>query len=486
MPRSWSAAAARRLGLKTAAFRDWLIGGYLKACRRVPSDWAIRRALSALEATARFEGDTPSIFVRVGHDGSGSGSPCYVDMADPGGQAIRIGPEGWTVVDNPCVHFRRRQAYLPLPTPSREGSIDLLRPYVNLNDRDFRLLIVWMAAALRPVGPYPVLAIYGDQGSTKTTLAKVTRMLIDPHARSLRAQPRSTRSLMAAAVNVWLLAYDNLGVLPDWLSDGLCLLSTGGTFDGKTSLANDEGSVIHVQRPVILNGMEEFVARGDLADRSVFLHLPPIATTKRRCEIEFWAAFQQDYPRILGGLFDAVAGGMREMPSVRLTALPRMADFAAFAEAVGRSLGWPADTAISDYNDNRREASMSQLEDSPLAAFLLDLGPDYLNNWSGSPSLLYKDLTSLAGNTAESPRWPKSPAALTVELRRIAPQLAVHGILAHSRRSHNGRIWTVTRDRKVANEDVDLRNPMSDEPIVAHDQFGLKPNDPENRQHPTV
>ena len=281
------------LALKTAAFRDWLIGGYLKACRRVPSDWAIRRALAALEATARFEGDTPSIFVRVGHDGSGSGSPCYVDLADPGGQAIRIGPEGWTVVDNPCVHFRRRQAYLPLPTPSREGSIELLRPYVNLNDRDFRLLIVWMAAALRPVGPYPVLAIYGDQGSTKTTLAKVIRMLIDPHARSLRAQPRSTRSLMAAAVNVWLLAYDNLGVLPDWLSDGLCLLSTGGTFDGKTSLANDEGSVIHVQRPVILNGMEEFVARGDLADRSVFLHLPPIATTKRRCEIEFWAAFQR-------------------------------------------------------------------------------------------------------------------------------------------------------------------------------------------------
>ncbi len=31
-----------------------------------------------------------------------------------------------------------------------------------------------------------------------------------------------------------------------------------------------------------------------------------------------------------------------------------------------------------------------------------------------------------------------------------------------------------------------LANPMSDEPIVAHDQSGLEPNDPENRQHPAV
>ncbi|MFI5454554.1 MAG: hypothetical protein ACHRXM_03800, partial [Isosphaerales bacterium] len=50
-------------------------------------------------------------------------------------------------------------------------------------------------------------------------------------------------------------------------------------------------------------------------------------------------AFHQDYPRILGGLLDAVAGGLRELPSVRLTELPRMADFAKFAEAVGRKLG---------------------------------------------------------------------------------------------------------------------------------------------------
>ena len=51
------------------------------------------------------------------------------------------------------------------------------------------------------------------------------------------------------------------------------------------------GSAIHAQRPVILNGIEEFVGRGDLSDRCVFLNLPSIAPSKRRREDEFWDAF---------------------------------------------------------------------------------------------------------------------------------------------------------------------------------------------------
>jgi len=89
----------------------------------------MRRVLARLEAAARFEGGTPSIFVRVGHHGTGNGSACYLDRADPGGQAVKIGPEGWSVVNHPSVHFRRPEGQLPLPIPSREGSIELLRPY---------------------------------------------------------------------------------------------------------------------------------------------------------------------------------------------------------------------------------------------------------------------------------------------------------------------------------------------------------------------
>jgi len=446
--------------LRSAVFRSWLIDRYLRACREVPSDWAIRRVLGALEATARFEGGTPSIFIRVGHDGNSNGnaSDCYLDLGDPSGHAVKIGPEGWSVVEHPPVHFRRPAEYLPLPAPSRDGSIELLRPYVNLTEADFRLLIVWMAAAIRPVGPYPVLTLYGETGAAKTTLARIVRLLIDPHATPLRGEPRDTRGLMRSTMNRWLLAYDNIRVIPDWLSDALCLLSTGGAFDVHASFSGDEQRVIHAQRPVILNGIEEFVGRSDLSDRSLFLHLPPVAPGKRLCEDRFWQLFNQDYPRILGGLLDAVAGGLRELPSVELAELPRMADFAAFAEAVGRNLGWPAGTVLSDYNDNRCDAAVTHIEESPVASFLLEWAHE-LNDWSGTPTELLAQLNTLVEKKVRALRqWPKAPSALARELRRNAPHLRLHGISVAFERNREKRLITLTKTNRPAKMPSRLSN----------------------------
>ena len=121
------------------------------------------------------------------------------------------------------------------PQPSREGSIELLRPFVNASDRHFRLLVAWMASALRPVGPYPILALYGEQAAAKSTLARVIRLLIDPQAAPLLTVPRGTRDLMVTGHNGWLLAYDNISVINDQVSDGLCMVSTGGAFAGVRS-----------------------------------------------------------------------------------------------------------------------------------------------------------------------------------------------------------------------------------------------------------
>jgi hypothetical protein len=300
-----------------------------------------------------------------------------------------------------------------------------------------------MAAALRPVGPYPILALYGEQGSAKSTLARVIRLLVDPHATPVLTEPGDARDLVARAVNGWLLAYDNLSVIPRRISDALCMLATAGGFAHGAS-STENGGVIQAQRPVILSGIDEFVARGDLADRSVFLDLLPFTTGKRRCEIEFWNAFHHDYPRILGGLLDAVAGGLRQQPSLQLADLPRMADFAAFAEAVGRGLGWPAGTVLSDYRQNRRQATAMQLEDSPVGNLLLEQAR-YMEDWTGTITDLFDKLGALAGKRlVASSRWPKSPLSLSKELRRVAAQLRTHDIFITFRRSSDRRFITVS------------------------------------------
>jgi len=443
-------------GIRSTAFRDWLVDGYVSAYHRLPPQRAVNRVLEALEAHARFEVDTPPVYVRVGRDQDEFESSYYLDLGDLTGHAIKICASGWSVVEKPSINFRRPQGLLPLPVPCRDGSIALLRPFVNLVESDFHLLIGWMAAALRPAGPYSVLAIHGEHGSTKSTLAQVARQLIDPQTAPLLAEPRSTRDLMVTAVNGWLLAYDNVSNLPSWLSDGLCRLASGGGFATRALFSNEERNVIYAQRPIILNGIDEFVHKADLADRAVFLHLPPIISGGRREEVEFWGSFRELQPRILGGLLDAVVGALRELPSVRLADLPRMADFARFGEAVGRGLGWPPGTFLSAYLENRREATVSSLEDSILATILLEeleLSDGWLN-WTASPTeMLDKFTRRVEKRVAASGRWPKNARMLGNELRRLAPHLREHGIFISFGKNRKSR--TVTIKSGPGSDDAD-------------------------------
>jgi hypothetical protein len=430
------------------AFRDWLIKSFRTEFGVVPSDFAVRRALSVVEANARFDDATPSVHIRVAGETDGSERSCYFDLGDPSGRAIWIIGQDWEVVDRPPVNFRRPAGMLPLPIPRHDGSIELLRPFVNLNDTSFRLLVAWLAAAMLPEGPYPILTIHGEHGAAKSTLTKVARLLIDPQISPVLAEPRSTRDLMVTAVNGWLLAYDNISAIPTWLSDGLCRLATGGGFASRTLQSNDQKSVIYAQRPVILNGIDAFVRRDDLADRCVFLHLEPIADISRRAEGEFWRAFNADYPAILGGLLDAVAGGLGRLPSIQLAALPRMADFACLGEAVGRGLGWKEGEFLSAYAENRQATTLATLEDSVLADLIIlsaDLGG--LRNYTRSATDMLRSFASdVEPRVRASARWLKSPRAFADELRRLAPALRTQGIYVEFGRTNDKRLITINAD----------------------------------------
>src|SRR5262249_53634379 len=130
---------------------------------------------------------------------------------------------------------------------------------------------------------------------------------------------KEPRDLMIAASNSWIVAMDNLSAMWNWLSDALCRLSTGGAFATRTLYSNDEETFLDAMRPAILTGITDFVSRGDLIDRSLFLHLPVIPEENRRLERELWPDFDRQAPRLLGALLDAVAGGLRILPQIKLS-----------------------------------------------------------------------------------------------------------------------------------------------------------------------
>lgn len=410
--------------IRAKGFRRWLARRFFETTGGAPSSEALQSALNVIEANAHFNAPERMIHVRVaGFDGQ-----LYLDLGDPQWRAVEIDATGWRVIDNPPVRFRRAAGTQALPAPTAGGSINSLRSFLNVrSDDDFVLAVAWALACLRDRGPYPVMALSGEQGSAKSTFSAILRALLDPNTAPLRALPREDRDLFIAANNGHVLAFDNVSGLPAWISDTLCRLATGGGFAVRQLYSDQEEVLFDAARPVILNGIEDIVTRPDLADRALFLTLEPIPEERRRSEKELWAAFESERPRILGVLLDAAAKGLAMLPQTTLDKLPRMADFALWATACETAL-WPAGTFWSAYCGNRDEAVEGVIDGDPIAAAVRAIMATR-TEWTGTASELLGALAEVAGErVAKSKAWPDSPRGLSGRLRRAATFLRKIGI----------------------------------------------------------
>jgi hypothetical protein len=362
------------------------------------------------------------VFVRVGE----ADNKLYLDLCDKAWRAVEIDGDGWRVIDKPPVRFRRSSGMTPLPEPERGGSITDLRKFLNVkSDADFVMVVSWLLAAFRNRGPYPVLVLTGEQGSAKSTLSAILRSLIDPNVAPLRSLPREIRDLFIAANNGHALVFDNLSSLPDWLSDALCRLATGGAFAVRQNYTDQDEVLFDAVRPIILNGIEDVATKGDLVERSIVSMLTPIDESKRKTEAELWASFEAARPRLLGALLNAVSRGIKRLPQTTMEKLPRMADFALWATACETEFCPPGTTFNSAYSSNRDNAVEIAIEASPLAAAIRSLMAGRTGTeWTGTSTQLLADLASVAGEGATKSRaWPKVPNALSSKLRRAAPDL---------------------------------------------------------------
>ncbi len=412
-----------RIGSK--AFKYWLQRKFWMVMRTAPNAQALQDAIGVLRGQAIFDGQLRETAVRI----SGNDDCIWLDLANEKWQAVRIDANGWLIVDNPDVTFVRPRGVLPLPTPIRGGSLDELRKLVNVvEDTDWMMIIGWLVAALRPRGPYPVLSINGEQGSAKSTLCRILRSLIDPNKAALRSAPRDERDLMIAGSNGHFVALENLSKIPDWLSDALCRLSTGGGFGTRELFSDGEEKLFEGQRPVLLNGITELCTRSDLLDRAICVSLSAIPDSRRTTESDLWARFDAIRARTLGALLDALSQACSARAEVRLTSLPRMADFATWVVAAEPALPWKPGAFLSAYQGNRATANESAIESSILSGPLISF-MEGRDEWQGTATELKIALEEQAGErVVKSKDWPKQPHLLSGEIKRIAPNLRRTGL----------------------------------------------------------
>ena len=387
----------------------------------------LKDAIDTLAALAGHDRPEYKVWIRTAeHEGS-----IFIDLGDPEWRAIEVTPRGWHIVLHAPVRFIRAAGMKALPEPQRGGTIEELRPLVNAGtEENFRLMIGWLLAAMRPAGPFPVLALSGEQGSAKSSVSRYLRSLVDPSTAGLRAAPEEIRDFMITARNSWLVAWDNISHIREWESDALCRLSTGGAFSTRALWTDDEEVLFDAQRPVVLNGISTLPTRGDLLDRAVLINLPSIpekGAGKKREQSEIDQEFAAATPRIYGALLDAMSCGLRRLPETHLDRLPRMADFAMWVVACEKALPWPAGGFMEAYDENRGSVHELAIDATLVGPAIIQLLRER-GEFHGTATELKSALEEIVGEeTRRRKGWPQSPAWISKHLARLAPNLRALG-----------------------------------------------------------
>jgi putative DNA primase/helicase len=443
---AWATVGGRHYPVQSTDFRHWLARRVYETNGESASVYKLEELVGAYAAEGLFSGPEHSVHLRTARHAD----VVWLDLADAEGRAVRIDKEGWRIVRAREVtpKFFRTPNMRALPDPLREGAdASHLRKLLNLPDEDtFRLLLTWLSFAMVPDQPYPIIAVSGPAGAAKSSFAEVVWTTIDPNEVPLAGMPRG-QDLVAYAKNNPVLCFDNLSTINAYLADDLCRLATGGGLGGRRLYTNDAEATFNARRPMVLTGINDVATRGDLADRTITVHLERISEATRRTDAEVRRMFADAHPSILAALLDMVVMGLRRRDDVRKERrkLPRMADFAEWGFAVAPAIGWTAEDFGRVYWANRNEAFAAVIEDDPIAPHILSLlqgQPE--KNWQGTTEQLWTKLKVLAGDAARALNFPQSSVALGKSLRRLEPALAARGV-------------TMERERVTAGTRISLR-----------------------------
>lgn len=415
--------------LETKSFRDWLSHQYFNLTNTGADRGALADALSTLSSKAKFNCEQRDVYLRV----ASLGDTIYMDMCDEAWRVIKINAEGWEILPQSPIAFIRHKGMAPLPVPDQDGDVNLLWQLLNMGEKHRPLVLGFFASAMRMYGPYPILVLLGEQGTAKSSVARVVRSLIDPSTVPLRAPPKDERDFMVSAMNNWLVVMDNLSGMQNWLADAMCRLSTGGGYSARELYSNTDEILRDVQRPSVVNGIDDVCTRGDFAHRALLLHLLPISKQDRITERQFNKRLAKHAPKIMGGLLDRLSTALRNIDSVNLKELPRMGDFLEWAVAAEGD----ENEFEAAYYQNQSDLVMTGLLSSPVSRTLMDMMgyPDNggLKEWRGSMTDLLDALNDhmFDEDTRKSKAWPKAPNWLSNVIRRLGNSLREIGLDVH-------------------------------------------------------
>lgn len=443
--------------IKSKRFRNFLSRVFWERERRSFSSEAWSEATGILEGIAS-DGPEREAFLRVGKHGD-----CiYIDLGTEDWRIIRVSPTGWDIIPYAeCpIPFYRADCQLPLPIPTRDGSLDDLWRLLNVKEADRPLVVGWLLSCLTPDGSKPILCFSGEKGSGKSSAATLLKRLTDPTRVSLLSTVGDSRSVAVAAAGRWVLCYDNLTHLSVEQQDLLCCVATGAGYSHRTLYSDLDETFLEYRRPQILTGIDLVPTRSDLLDRCLIVRLERISEVSRLTEEELEALTARLLPGIYGALLDLLVTALRNLSTTKPAKLPRLADFARLCIAA-EILGF-----LEAYTANLETGCQAAVEANPVAEGILALLDAHNGYWQGSCTELVRQLQELDPTSREFQRL----SARSVGKRlasSLKGDLAAVGVSVKHGRGARGQRYVTLESQKTMAQSTQAPTPVKNNGATA-------------------
>jgi len=412
--------------LSSSHFKHWLIKLYWEEYEKVPGAQPVKDALNLLGAKSIYDGDTKELSVRAAwHEGN-----LYVDLCNDTWQAVKINKEGWKVVDDYPILFKRFNHMKPI-APSKENvNLSRIFKFMPIKKEQRLLFQSYIPATLIADISMPMPNLYGPQGSGKSTIFKMLRMLFDPSILEFLTFPKDKTEFIQQLSHHYVAYYDNVSKLPQWMSDLLCRAVTGEGASKRMLYSDDDDIIYKFRRRVALNGINVSAQSPDLLDRSMLFGLERIAKEDRKEEKKLLAEWGKVVPGLQAEIFSILSEAIKIKEELQINYFPRMADFAAWGEAISIALNNPPNTFLNAYLANLDEQNIEAIEAHPVGIVMLEflklIESEGKDEWEGTPTSLLATLVSLAEDKKVDTKqrdWPKSANILTRCLNELKTNL---------------------------------------------------------------
>lgn len=371
----------------------------------------------------------PKISTRLRVNMTRDGSVIRIDIGDKEYHYIKITDKGWTLENDGDNYFTHHARQAPMPIPKRGGDITKIFKYCRVSKEMETVFIAYVCSCFIDI-IHPCLVIQGKAGSSKSTMSKFLKMIVDPSVNNAPCLfPKNEREIKDVYNTNYFVAYDNLQRITNRQSDCLCSIVTGTQDIRRKLFTNFETCTSDLRQPIVLNGIKNIIANEDMMERSIILELQPIASKEKKSERKLMLDFQEDLPDILGGIMDILSETLSAYKPDTIPNPPRFIDFYEYGyyicESWKRGQGAEFCAAYTLLVEQQLKKFSYKLEFIELVKMFLE---DEDNEYHGVMSELWNDLRNYEDMADYKGIVPGSPNRLSREFRQHRADFEDNGI----------------------------------------------------------